>query len=79
MKKLSPAEFELLRDVITRRDRPALAIVDTLGQTPLTIETRERLREALAAEMAETGFRDDDEPNSRGRTIDQLIARLGHF
>ena len=78
-RRLSPAESELLRKIIWKR-QPALAVLlDTLGRKRLSDEQRESLREALAEELGESGLREDDEPNETGMMLDGLIGRLGEF
>jgi len=75
----SADELRLLQDIVGRRDPAAEYLIKSLGKTPLTVDQRERLREILAAEFVDTGLEADDEPNERGRRIDEIIGRLGRF
>jgi hypothetical protein len=62
----SPIKSEgraLLRRIILRRQPLLLDIVDSLGESPLTEESREEIREVLVEELCESGLREDDEPN----------------
>ena len=79
MTRLSESERRLLQEIIARRIPHAVTLVERVGLHPLTIQERETLREALAGEFIDTGLAADDEPNERGREIDQLIGRLGRF
>jgi hypothetical protein len=76
---LDKNKLKLLKEVIDRRQPELLYILPQLGEIPLTLEQRENLREALATELCETGLDESDEPNSRGREIEDLIDRLAHF
>jgi hypothetical protein len=76
---LSESERLLLQEVTARRIPRAVRLAERVGVQPLTIEEREILREALAAEFADTGLAADDEPNARGLEIDRLIGRLRRF
>lgn len=77
--RLSPDEWQLLRDIVLQRDPTAEQVISVIGVRPLTIEERERLREVLALELMEKGLRDDDEPTEFGRRVDDLIGRLGRL
>lgn len=75
--KLPPDLAKILRDVITNR-RPELAnALDSSEQlTPLE---RETMRQAIADELTATGLQEDDEPNTRGRLLEEIIDRIGHL
>jgi hypothetical protein len=77
--KLEDKNLKLLAEIIQRRQPELLYVLRQLGEIPLTQEQRESLRQALAAELCETGLDESDEPSSRGREIENLIDRLGHF
>lgn len=75
---LRPRDGQLLHEIISKQQPELLLLLDLLGNTPLTEEQREGLREALAAELCDTGLDENDEPNSRGLHIENLIDQLGH-
>ncbi|HYU10111.1 MAG TPA: hypothetical protein VEK77_12130 [Gemmatimonadales bacterium] len=78
MPVLDEQDFLLLREVIAKQAASLLFLVDRVMQ-PLTEEQREALRQALAAELGETGFSPDGPINERGTRIERLIDRLGHI
>ena len=70
---------ELLRRIVLRRQPMLLAIVDSLGEAPLTEEFREEIREVLVEELCQVGLREGDEPNEYGQKIDDLIGLLMYY
>lgn len=54
-----------------------LYLLDSHEMISLTDEEREELRLAVAAELCESGLKDDDEPNERGLALEVLIDLLG--
>lgn len=77
--RLTNDEIRLLREVISKHQPSLLTIIDQLGIKPLTPEQRDELRAAVADELAETGLREDFEPNRRGLLLEDLIDRLGQL
>lgn len=77
--RLKAEEFDLLSKVIWRRNPSLMSLVHSLGETPLTQEEREQLRDVLADELVEHGLQPDDEPNEWGVKVDDLIGRLMDF
>jgi hypothetical protein len=65
--------------IILRRQPLLLDIVGSLGESPLTEESREEIREVLVEELCESGLREDDEPNEYGRKVDDLIGLLMYY
>jgi len=76
---LSLYEKALLRRIELQRDPSLASVVDAIGGARLTEEQRERLREALAAELCASGVNPSGEPNPRGYQIEKLIDKLGHL
>jgi hypothetical protein len=72
-------EKKILRELLLKHNPSFLPLLDSIGEEALTIEQRESLREVILDEFLETGIEEDDEPNERGRMLEQLIDRLGHF
>lgn len=77
--KLSADELALLRQVVTARRPEVTPWVNRLENKPLSEEEREELQQALLEELLETGLSDDDEPNARGRELDELIGKLAQL
>jgi hypothetical protein len=67
----------LLLEIVQRRDLSALFLIDRLGS--LSDDERETLRSVVADELVETGLGPDDEPNARGKVLEDLIDRLGRL
>ena len=63
----------LLREVLEKR-APELLYVLRAGSTVVIREDQRReIQEVLGDEFAETGLREDHEPNSRGLALENLI------
>jgi len=75
---LEEDDYLLLRDVIAQQ-APALRTLVARIMPSLTDEQREGLRQAVAAELGETGFGPDDAITERGKSLEGLIDRLGHL
>jgi hypothetical protein len=76
---LSPQDISLLHEVLIRQRPNLLGFLTSLGRVPLTEEQRTDLRLAVTDELVNTGFTDQDEPNSRGLQLEALIDKLGHL
>jgi hypothetical protein len=79
LRRFNEAELSILREIIAKRQPGLLPLVDNLGPRPLTKEQREELRGALADEFLQSGLMADDEPNTWGLKVDDLIGRLMHY
>jgi hypothetical protein len=79
LRRLSPSDEALLREVVAKHDPTLLSLIDYLGITEITEEEREKLRGLLASELCETGLAENDEPNQRGLLMDDLIDILGRM
>ena len=77
--KLLPHEGKLLREVITRWRPDLLYLLNRLGNSLLTIEQREEIREAIADELIASGLDENNEPTQRGIMLEELIDRLWYF
>lgn len=75
--KLPPNLAMILREVVAARSPALMHALDS--STKLSGEDRESMRQALAAELAATGLAEDDEPNARGKLLEEIINRLGHL
>jgi hypothetical protein len=71
-------EFLLLREVVAKQAPSLLGLVARVMPS-LTDGQREDLRQAVAAELGETGFAPDGRITERGRSLEGLIDRLGHL
>jgi hypothetical protein len=75
--RLSANELTLLHEIIERW-QPAL--LELLSRPSLTDEEREELRGALAEELVASGLnKADQEPNSYGLQIEDLIDKIGRI
>ena len=77
-KGMTPAEYDLLREIISRRDGSALTLLDALWERRMTEDERERLRGLVADELVERGLEDDDEPTGYGLQLERLVDALGY-
>jgi hypothetical protein len=78
-RQLQPDKVRLLREVILKQQPSLLSLLDVLNVSSLTVEQRESLREAVAAELCVTGLDKNDEPNDRGLQLEALIDYLGRL
>lgn len=69
---------ELLERIVSARRPELLLLVHVLKTAGLTQEQRESLRGVIADELSEAGLGDNDEPNSYGLVLEDLIDWLGH-
>lgn len=76
---LDKAQLALLGEVLEKQEPALLEELAYLGMLPLTRATREAMREALASELCETGLDPDDEPNTRGLALEDLIDILASY
>jgi hypothetical protein len=79
MQQLSEKYLRILTNVVRRRDKESLRLIDLLGVVRLTTEQREQLRSVLCEELCEHGLREDDEPNEYGKQLDEIIGILRHY
>lgn len=69
--KLSARQLQLLREVVARH---GVAVdVDYVALAELSEQVREALIDAISTEFITTGLRPDDEPNSRGLELEDLL------
>lgn len=73
-----PAMIRLVESVLRARAPEKVSVASALPDRPLSGDERELLRELLADELVETGLGPDDEPNERGRVIEDAIDWLAH-
>lgn len=69
---------DLLEQIVARRRPELLRLLSLLGKVKLSEDQREALREVVASEFTEVGLSDQDEPNSYGRVLEELIDWIGH-
>lgn len=77
--RLRAAEAQLLHQVIAKWQPQAMQLLNVVGVVPLTVEQREMLRGVISLEFAEAGVGEDDEPNSYGLRLENLIDVLGYL
>ena len=76
---MKPEELALLAEIVAKR-RPALSpLIREARERRLTQEAREELREVLTNEFCERVLKPDDEPNSFGLAVDDLIGVLNPY
>jgi hypothetical protein len=75
-KRPTPEMGALLREVVGKQQPSLLAAIDLVGRTPLSPEMKDGIWDALAAELCETGLNARDEPNARGRALEELISLI---
>jgi hypothetical protein len=74
--KLKLEMNHLLVEVIKKRRPDLLSLMPSQTQFELTESERDEIVEAVVDEFTETGLEADDEPNSRGILLDDLIGAL---
>lgn len=67
---------ELLREVVIKRCPHLVSSLAALEDMEITDSEGDELWDAVADEFAETGLKEDDEPNERGLMLEDLIGRL---
>lgn len=71
--------FGLLREVLEKR-APELVPVLREGSTVVIREDQRReIQELVGNEFAETGLRENHEPNDRGRALEKLIDAFSPY
>lgn len=75
---LEEHDFLLLRDVVAKQGPELLPLVARVMPS-LSDEQREALRQAVAAELGETGFGRDGPLTERGKSLEALIDKLGYL
>jgi hypothetical protein len=76
--KLSLSSRDLLREVLAKR-QPRLADLVGGPSNPTLDELSFIIDQVVAAELAETGFGKDWEPNRRGYALEDLIDELNRI
>ena len=74
--RLTEEQQRLLTEVVGKRNRRLIGVVEDVNDIELTDSQRDELREAVADEFIETGLEENDEPNARGLLLEDLIGRL---
>ena len=78
-KTLNNEEKMLLLNCLTKHN-PRL--LEQLGQLDLGLldpETINEMRDTVGIELADKGFKRDDEPNAYGLKLEDLIGKLGNL
>jgi hypothetical protein len=70
--------MRLLRGTVQRHVPELRLLVDTVGKVPLNETDREALRQVVLSEFLSAGLDNNDEPNSYGLELEELIDALGH-
>jgi len=65
--------FHLLREVLEKRAPELLHILRERSQVVLREDQKREIQELIGDEFAETGLREDHEPNARGLDLEKLI------
>jgi len=65
--------FDLLREVIEKRAPELLPMFREGSQVVVKEDQKRNIQELIGDEFAETGLRDDHEPNERGIALEELI------
>jgi hypothetical protein len=71
--KMSELCFRLLREVLEKRAPELLPVLREGSQVVIREDKRRDFQELIGDEFAETGLRDDHEPNDRGLALEKLI------
>ena len=77
--RLSPADLDIIRDIVLKRAPDLAPVVDRLAQLPISsivlsdIEVLE-LACPLVDEFVERGLGEDYEPNEYGNRLDRIIG-----
>lgn len=79
MLKLNQRMLELLRESL-KSNRPDLMwVIQKEEVIDLTISLANELREAVGEELVKRGLKEDDEPNSLGLELEDLIDYIGRL
>jgi hypothetical protein len=71
--------FGLLREVLERRAPELSSLLRDGGRVVLREGQKRAVQELVGDEFAETGLRDDDEPNQRGLDLEKLIDAFSPY
>jgi hypothetical protein len=74
--RLNSEMERLLIEVIEKRRPELLKRIPPYRAIDFTEEERDLVIESLADELTATGLKENDEPNDRGRRLDDLIGVL---
>lgn len=74
--RLRAESTRLLQEVVAKRDANASPLVLAMQSRSLTMAERAVLCNILADELAETGLGANDEPNTRGLALDEVISMI---
>jgi len=77
--RISESQMNLLANIVSKHSPDLLPTLDNIGIKPLSDEQRRKLRRAIADELSEAGFDEEDEPNHYGYQLEALINILGHI
>ena len=77
--QLSDGLFELLPEVIERREPGLLAALRSGSQVMIREDQKRAIQELVGDELCETGLRIDDEPNAHGLELEQLIDAFSPY
>jgi len=76
--KLSPSAKQLLRAVLAKREPRLVHLVDAASDPSLD-DLSMIIDDIVGAELADTGFGKDGEPNARGLALEDLIDELNRI
>lgn len=65
--------FGLLREVLEKRAPELLSVLREESRVVIREDQKRDIQELIGDEFAETGLRDDHEPNERGLDLEKLI------
>jgi len=74
--KLSPAQFEVLAETLSKREPSSCARLMALDPRTWVRGDRSVVRDAVAAELMSSGFQPDWEPTERGVLLEGIIDFL---
>lgn len=77
--KLTKDEFNLLTNIINKRNHTFLNITEDLGSRKLTSKEKDNLQQMLMSEMVENGLKENDEPNDLGKVLDSIIGKIEYY
>jgi hypothetical protein len=76
---LSEEELALLRRIVAARRADLVMHLDALESSSTPDKIYDELQLAVAGELAQSGLGADDEPNVRGRMLDEIIGKIGRL
>jgi hypothetical protein len=74
--ELKPEMGELLTEVLEKRRRDLLKLIQPYRQIDLIEDQRDEIIDTVTDEFITTGLKEDDEPNQGGLLLDDLIGAL---